>query len=98
MAVKRRSKEALTEVGALVEPLRDFLRLNYLTAAEVAREIGVHDSTVYRCLLGRARPAETRRINAFLDSFPRQKTGPAVGQETVLLAIANNFSLPLAGQ
>ena len=58
MARKRRSKEELKEVDALVQRLRDFIRLNYVTAAEVAREIGVHDSTVYSWLLGQARPAE----------------------------------------
>jgi hypothetical protein len=43
-----------------------------MTAAEVARQIGVNDSTVYSWLLGEARPAEPERIAAFLDSFPRQ--------------------------
>jgi hypothetical protein len=37
MARKRRSREELKEVDALVERLRDFIRLNYMTAAEVAR-------------------------------------------------------------
>ena len=58
MARKRRSKEELKEVDALFQRLRDFIRLNYVTAAEVAREIGLHDSTVYSWLLGQARPAE----------------------------------------
>jgi len=53
MANKRRSKEELKEVDALVERLRDFIRFNYMTAAEVAREIGAHDSTVYSWLLGK---------------------------------------------
>jgi len=47
MANKRRSKDKLKEIDALIEPLRDFIRLNYVTAAEIAREIGVRDSTVY---------------------------------------------------
>ena len=72
MARKRRSKEELKEVDALVQGLGEFVRFNYVTAAEVAREIGVHDSTVYSWLLGQARAAETRRITAFLDSFPRE--------------------------
>jgi hypothetical protein len=42
MARKRRSKEELKEVDALVENLRDFIRLNYVTAAEIAREIGIN--------------------------------------------------------
>jgi len=65
MSNKRRSKEELKEVVALVERLRDFIRLNYTTAAE----IGVRDSTVYSWLLGQARPAEPMRIIAFLDSL-----------------------------
>ena len=72
MARKRRSKEELKEVDALVERLRDFIRLNYMTAAEVARQLGVNDSTVYSWLLGKSRPTEPRRVTAFLDSFPRQ--------------------------
>jgi len=55
-----------------VERLREFVRFNYVTAAEVAREIGVHDSTVYSWLLGQARPAEPELLAAFLDSFPRE--------------------------
>jgi rubrerythrin len=73
MARKRRSKEELKRVGALIERLREFVRFNYMTAAEIAREIGVNDSAVYSWLLGQTRPAETRRLTAFLDSFPRQK-------------------------
>ena len=72
MANKRRSKEELKGIDALVERLREFVRLNYMTAAEVAREIGVNDSTVYAWLLGQARPAEPKRITAFLESFPRE--------------------------
>ena len=34
MANKRRSREELKEVGALVERLREFVRLNYMAAAE----------------------------------------------------------------
>jgi hypothetical protein len=40
--------------------------------AEIAREIGVNDSTVYSWLLGQARPAEPQRIAVFLDSLPRE--------------------------
>jgi hypothetical protein len=72
MARKRRTKEETKQVDALVERLREFVRFNYVTAAEVAREIGVNDSTVYSWLLGQARPAEPKRVAAFLDSFPRQ--------------------------
>src|SRR5260370_12287409 len=73
MANKRRSREELKEVGARVERLRDFIRLNYMTAAEVARQIGVRDATIYDWLLGRTRPAEPQRVAAFLDSVPREK-------------------------
>ena len=72
MARKRRSKDQLKEIDALVERLREFIRLNYMTAAEVARQIGVRDTTVYDWLLGRASPAEPKRIAAFLDSLPRE--------------------------
>jgi len=65
MANKRRSRDELKEVAALVERLRDFIRLSYTTAAK----IGVRDSTVYSWLLGQARPAEPKRIIAFLDSY-----------------------------
>jgi hypothetical protein len=73
MARKRRSKDQLKEIDALVERLREFVRLNYMTAAEVARQIGVRDTTIYDWLLGRARPAEPERIAAFLDSLPTEK-------------------------
>jgi rubredoxin len=72
MARLRRSNEELEAMDALLERLRDFIRLNYLTAAEVARHIGAKDTTVYDWLLGRARPAEPKRIAAFLDSVPRE--------------------------
>ena len=72
MARKRRSKEETRKVDTLIERLREFVRFNYVTAGEVAREIGVHDSSVYSWLLGQARPAEPKRIAAFLDSVPRQ--------------------------
>jgi hypothetical protein len=40
MAKKRRSKDDLKEIDVLVERLREFVRLNYMTATEVARQIG----------------------------------------------------------
>jgi hypothetical protein len=39
--------------------LRDFIRLNYMTGAEVARQIGVRDMTVYSWLQGESRPSKT---------------------------------------
>jgi hypothetical protein len=74
MARKRRSKDQPREIDALVECLREFIRLNYMTAAEVARQIGVRDTTIYDWLLGRARPANPDRIAAFLDSLPRHRS------------------------
>ena len=73
MARKRRSKDQLREIDALVERLREFIRLSYMTAAEVARQIGVRDTTIYDWLLAQARPAEPKRIAAFLDSLPTEK-------------------------
>jgi hypothetical protein len=55
----------------LSERLRDFIRLNYTTAAEIARQIGVRDTTIYDWLLGKARPAKPERITAFLNSLPK---------------------------
>ena len=40
MARKHRSKDQIKEIDALVERLREFVRLNYTTATEVARQIG----------------------------------------------------------
>jgi hypothetical protein len=71
MANRRRSKDELKEIDALLERLREFIRLKYMTAAEVARQIGVRDTTIYDWFLGKARPAKPERITAFLDSLPR---------------------------
>ena len=38
VANKRRSTEELREIDGIVERLREFLRLNYMTGAEVADE------------------------------------------------------------
>ena len=46
MAKKRRSKDDLKEIDVLVEGLREFVRLNCMTAAEVARQIGVNFEAV----------------------------------------------------
>jgi hypothetical protein len=62
----------IKEIDALVERLREFVRLNYMTAAEVARQIGVRDSAVYSWLQGEYRPEKPERITAFLDSLPRE--------------------------
>ena len=73
MARLRRSREELKAVDALVERLRDFIRLNYMTAAEVARKIGVRDTTIYDWLLGESPTGGTEPIATFLDSLPREK-------------------------
>jgi transcriptional regulator with XRE-family HTH domain len=73
MARERRSKDQLKEIDALVERLREFVRLNYVTAAEVARRIGVRDSTVYSWLQGECRPAKPETIVAFLEFFTERE-------------------------
>jgi hypothetical protein len=56
----------------VVERLREFIRFNYATAADVARRIGVRDSTVYSWLGGESRPAEPEPLLAFLDALPAE--------------------------
>jgi transcriptional regulator with XRE-family HTH domain len=69
---KRRSTVETKEIDAVVEQLRDFLRGNYMTGAEVARRIGVKDMTVYSWLQGESRPSKPERITAFLNSIPAE--------------------------
>jgi DNA-binding transcriptional regulator YiaG len=59
----------------VIDRLREFLRLNYITGAEVARRLGVRDKTVYSWLQGEFRPANPQRITAFLNSLPKEKSG-----------------------
>jgi|SRR5580692_6491260 hypothetical protein len=73
MANKRRSKDELKEIDALVERLREFTRLNYVTAVEIAREIGVRDSAVGAWLRGEKRPEKPELISTFLDSLPKER-------------------------
>jgi DNA-binding XRE family transcriptional regulator len=56
MANRRRSKDELKEIDALLERLREFIRLNYMTAAEVARQIGVSSESLYLWLQGKTKP------------------------------------------
>jgi hypothetical protein len=69
MAKKRRSKDELKEIDALVERLRDFVRLNYVTAAEIGRQIGVGpfhtDSAEY--VFGDERPSPNVNHGAGID-------------------------------
>jgi transcriptional regulator with XRE-family HTH domain len=77
MPNKRRSTEETKELDAIVERLRDFLRLNYISYAEAAKRIGVRDYSLSSWLTGKTRPAEPERITAFLDSLPTEKSGIA---------------------
>ena len=63
---------SLEEIDALVERLREFVRLSYMTAAEVARRMGVRDSAVYSWLQGESRPMKPEVISAFLKSVPTE--------------------------
>jgi hypothetical protein len=64
--------EELEAIDRIVEQLREFLRLNYMTGAEVARRIDVRDSTLYSWLQGESRPSRPERITAFLKSIPAE--------------------------
>jgi hypothetical protein len=68
-AGKRKSSD---ERDAVVERLGEFIRLGYTTGSEVARRMGVRDSSVYSWLQGQFRPAKPERIAAFLDSMPAE--------------------------
>ena len=49
--------DSLDERDAAVERLREFIRLNYVSGADVARRIGFRVETVYSWLAGKSRPA-----------------------------------------
>ena len=67
----------MEERDAAVERLREFLRYSYVTGNQVARWIGVRDTTIYSWLQGtnRPRPARAARLIAFLDSLPAERAG-----------------------
>lgn len=65
----RHKQESIEERDAVVERLREFLRLNYMSTAEAARRIGVARGSLYSWLQGESRPAKPERITAFLDSI-----------------------------
>jgi len=67
----------MEEQEAAVEHLRDFMRSSYLTGNQVARRIGVRDTTIYSWLQGKSTPrsATAARINAFLRSLPAERAG-----------------------
>ena len=68
----RDKSDSTEERDAAVERLREFLRFSYVTGNQVARRIGVNDTTLYSWLQGTSRPRSARaaRLNAFLDSLP----------------------------
>ena len=71
--VGRRLDQCPLEIIALELKLAYQLgRLYYVTAAEVARRIGVRDTAVSSRLQGEFRPANPERIAAFLDSLPTE--------------------------
>jgi hypothetical protein len=72
-----RKRQPVDERDRAVQRLRDFVRFGYVTGSEVARRIGVTDVTVYSWLLGEFRPANPKRLVAFLDSLPAEKSGIA---------------------
>lgn len=69
MPAKRKSSD---EGDAVVERLRDFIRLNYITTTELARYLGVGDRALYSWLKGEFSPENPAKITAFLDSLPAE--------------------------
>jgi hypothetical protein len=67
--VVRNKRGAADERDALVERLREFIRLNYISVEETARRIGFSEGTLHSWLHWKSRPAEPERIAAFLDSL-----------------------------
>src|ERR1700741_4179330 len=73
-----RCKQSSTDGrDAVVERLREFIRFNYVTGAEVAQRIGVRAETLYSWLQGKRRPAEPKLLLAFLDALPAE-SGPGI--------------------
>jgi rubredoxin len=60
---------------AVVERLREFLRLNYMTGAQAAQRIGVRAEILYPWIQGKSRPKDVEPIIAFLDSVPADRLG-----------------------
>ena len=69
----RNKRGAADERDALVERLREFIRLNYISVEETARRIGFSEGTLHSWLHWKSRPAEPERIAAFLDSLPTDR-------------------------
>jgi hypothetical protein len=68
----RYKRASIQKRDAAVERLREFIRLNYVAAGELARRMGFREETVYSWLKGQSRPAEPERITAFLNSIPAE--------------------------
>jgi hypothetical protein len=62
------------ERDALVERLREFIRIGYVTGSEVARRIGARDASVYSWLKGEFRPGNPTRLADFLDSLAAESS------------------------
>jgi hypothetical protein len=73
-SVARKPNTRDDERDAVVERLRDFLRLDYMTGAEVARRIGTGADTLYSWLKGKSKPNSSEKISAFLDSLPAESS------------------------
>ena len=73
----RYKNNSVYDPEAAVERLRESLRLNSLTGNQVARRIGVRDTTIYSWLDGKGNPrsATAARITAFLDSLLAERAG-----------------------
>jgi hypothetical protein len=71
----RYNQKSIEERDAVVERLREFLRLSYMTGAQAAQRIGVRPETLYPWLQGKSRPKDVERIIAFLDSMPVERGG-----------------------
>ena len=67
-----RKRNSTDERDKIVARLRELIRFGYMTGSEVARRIGVNDTTFYSWLTGEFRPSNPERITAFLDSLPDQ--------------------------
>jgi DNA-binding transcriptional regulator YiaG len=68
-------RKSIEEREEIVERLREFLRLNYMTGAQAARRIGVRTETLYSWVQGQSRPRSAERIIAFLNAMPADRPG-----------------------
>jgi hypothetical protein len=71
----RYNQGSIEEREAAVERLREFLRFNYVTGTQVARQMGVRDTTLYSWLQGNSEPRSAESVIAFLDSIPAERAG-----------------------